>query len=278
MECFVLTCFISILHIFQASEKRTTFATLRSILSQIDNVPDWYTTQLFRRQLFQFFVEEREYLLEELQDKIKNTKYSYLELCDRIGRSMKVEDGIHVVVAAASIMLDIPILIVYPVQGKDRHTGRVGYTFEETSASSLSMANWIDYQIKLVFNGVDQYVPFISTQIAKFANAGNPIVAKLQELDADLEALIQTVPPNSQVKGGLKDMGGHIKAAKRIGMNMNFTGGTSNIPDPDPDTSHLPDTSPIKEIKLRKRRRDTDDDDDGEKKNRKEGEDEHYKY
>ena len=278
MECFVLTCFISILHIFQASEKRSTFASLRSILSQIDNVPDWYTSQLFRRQLFKFFVEEREYLLEELQDKIKNTKYSYLELCDRIGRGQKVEDGIHVVVAGANIMLDIPILIVYPVQDKDKYTNHVSYSFEETSASSLSMPNWIDYQIKLVFNGVDQYVPFISTEITKVSNAGNPIVTKLQALDADLEALIQTVPPNSQVKGGLKEMGGHVKAAKRVGLKLNFTGGTSNIPDPDPDTSQLPDTSPIKEIKLRKRRRDTDDDDGGVKKKRREGEDEHYKY
>ena len=151
MECFVLTCFISILHIFQASQKRTTYASLRSILSQIDNIPDWYTPQLSRHQLFKFFVEEREYLVEELQDKIKNTKYSYYELCDRIGRGMNVGDGIHVVVASASLMLDIPILIVYLVQGKDRNTGRVGYTFEETSASSLSMPNWINYKIKLCF-------------------------------------------------------------------------------------------------------------------------------
>ena len=269
MECFVLTCFISILHIFQASQNRSTYASLRSILSQIDNLPDWYTPQLFRRQLFKFFVEEREYLLKELQDKIKNTKYSYYELCDRIGHGLNVGDGIHVVVAGASLMLDIPILIVYPVQGMDQNTGRVGYTFEETSASSLSMANWINYQIKLIFNGVDQYVPFISTQIAIVSNIGNPIVGQISSVDADLQDLLQRVPQNSQIKGDLKEMAGHVKAAKRIGVKLNFTGGTSNITDLDPDTSHLPDTSPVKEVKLRKRRREDDDNDDGQTKKRK---------
>ena len=141
MDCFVLNCFISILHIFQASPNRSTFASLQSILSQIDNVPDWYTPQLFRRQLFQFFMEECNFLVEELADKLKNTKYSYYELCDRLGHGQKVGDGIHVVVASASLMLAIPILIVYPVQDKDRYTNRITFTFEEMSASSLSMPN-----------------------------------------------------------------------------------------------------------------------------------------
>ena len=230
--------------------------------------------------LYSPFVEARDYLIEKLHDKIKNTKYSYRELCDRIGHGQKVEDGIHVVVTGASIMLDIPILLVYPVQDKEKYTNRISYSFEEMAASSLSMPNWINYPIKLVFNGIDQYVPFISTQIAKVANAGNPIVANLQALDADLQDLIQNVPQNSQVKGGLKEMAGHVKAAKRIGGKLNFTGGMSNIADPDPDTSHLPDTSPIKEIKLRKRRSEKGDDDGGQQKKRKgeEGEDEHYKY
>ena len=52
---------------------------------------------------------------------------------------------------ATSLMLDIPILIVYPVQDKDKYTNRVGYTFQEMSASSLSMPNWINYQIKVGF-------------------------------------------------------------------------------------------------------------------------------
>ena len=98
-------------------------------------------------------------------------------------------------------------------------------------------------------------------------------------MDADLQDLLERVPQNSQIKGDLKEMAGHVKAAKIIGVKLNFTGGTSNITDPDPDTSHLPDTSPIKEVKLRKRRRDEDkgDEDGGENKKRKgeEGEDEH---
>ena len=83
------------------------------------------------------------------------------------------------------------------------------------------------------------------------------------------------MPPNSKIKDGLKDMAGHIKAAKRIGAKLNFTAGTSNVTDQqNPDTTILPDTSPIKEIKLRKQRRDEGDkgDDDGAEKKKKKGE------
>ena len=81
------------------------FASLKSILSQLDNVPEWYTPRLFRHQLFKFFVDEADFLIKELQDKLKDSKYSYYEICDRLGRCRKIGDAVHVVLLARALCL-----------------------------------------------------------------------------------------------------------------------------------------------------------------------------
>lgn len=251
------------LHIFQAATNRTPFATLMSILHQIDNRPDWYTTKMFRRQIFKYMVDNADFLREELLEQLKLTKFTYIEICERVGNGKRMEDAVHFVVAVCSVMLQLPIVLVYPIQNKDNRSRLVTYSFKEVPAcQTLAKPNWQEYPVKLVFNGVDQYVPFIQHSIANVTNMGNPALADLDNVYDKFCEIADITPANTKIRGGITEIIGFLKAAKKIGKKMNFTAGTSdfsNEPEAPTDVVLL-DTSPIKSIKLRKRRRSISDD------------------
>ena len=82
-------------------------------MSQIDNRPQWLTLKYFRRQLLKFMVEDCDYIAEELDEQLKKSTHSYKDICMRLARAQKPGDAIHMIVSAASLMLNIPILMVF---------------------------------------------------------------------------------------------------------------------------------------------------------------------
>ena len=231
-------------------------------MSQIDNRPPWVTLKHFRRQLLKFMVDECDYLVEELDEHVKKSKRSYKEICMRLAKAQQPGDAIHLLVSATSVMLNIPILMVYPVQTLDRNSGRISYKYNEMApCGAMSRSNWTQYPIKLIFNGVDHYFPFINDKIGLIANLGNPAVAGLHQLCEDFKTVIDEVPENTTLKAGLNEVIQYIKAADKIAENLNFSNGTSTFTnEPATEPPEVPDASPVKTIKLRKRRKSLSDD------------------
>ena len=153
-------------------------SSLTSILLQIDNWPQWFTQKHFRRQLLKFMVEDCDYIAEELDEHLKKSTHSYQDICMHLARAQKPGDVIHMIVSAMSLMLNIPILMVYPVQSLDRHSGHISYKYKEMPpCGAMAHTTWSQYPIKLIFNGIDHYFPFIDDKTGLIANLGNPAIA-----------------------------------------------------------------------------------------------------
>ena len=103
--------------------QHSNHSSLISIMSQIDNWPQWLTLKYFQWQLRKFMVEDCDYIAEELDEQLKESTGSYKDICMCLARAQKPGDAIHMIVSAASLMLNIPILMVYPVQSLDKLSG-----------------------------------------------------------------------------------------------------------------------------------------------------------
>ena len=226
-------------------------------MSQIDNRPQWVNLKYFCRQLLRFMVDECDYLVEELDEHVKKSKRSYKDICMRLAKAQAPGDAIHLLVAVTSLMLNIPILMVYPVQSLDRNTRRISYEYNELApCGAMSRSNWSQYPIKLIFNGVDHYFPFINDNIGLIANLGNSAVVNLHQLCEDFKMVIDEVPENTTLKAGLNEVIQYITAADRIAENLNFSNGTSTFTnEAATEPPEVPDPSPVKKIKLQKRRK-----------------------
>ena len=215
-------------------------------------------------------VEDCDYIAEELDEHLKKSTRSYKDICMRLARVQKPGDAIYMIVGAASLMLNIPILMVYPVQSLDKHSGRISYEYKEMpSCAALARTIWRQYPIKLMFNGIDHYFPFIDDKIGLIANIGNPTILRLHQLCKDFDTVMEEVPDNTTLKGGLNEITQYLKEADKIVDKLNFANGTSSFTnEPAKEPPEVPDTSPIKTIKLRKQRKslsDNEEEAEGEK-------------
>ena len=191
----------------------------------------------------------------------------------RLARAQKPGDVIHMLVSAMSLMLNIPILMVYPVQSLDKHSGRISYEYTEMPPC-LAMARmpWSKYPIKLMFNGIDHYFPFIDDKIGLIANLGNPAIAWLHQLCQDFDTVMEEVPDNTTLKAGLNKVTQYLKTAEKVAEKLNFANGTSLFTnEPTTEPPDVPDTSPVKTIKLRKWRKSLSDNKEEEAEGEKEG-------
>ena len=220
-------------------------------------------------------VDDCDYILEELDDHLKKLTTSYQDICMRLAKAQKPGNAIHFIVSATSLMLNIPLLMVYPVQTLDKHTGRISYEYKEmASSSALSRKIWSQYPIKLIYNGIDHYFAFINNKIGLIANLGNPVVTGLNELCEDFETVINEVPDNTTLKVGLNEIIQHMKVVQKVGEKLSFTKGTSGFTnEPTTEPPEVPDTSPVKSIKLQKCRRSILDEEEEAEGGEKEGDD-----
>ena len=241
----------------QASMQHSNHSSLTSILSQIDNWPKWFTLKHFWRQLLKFMVKECDYISKELDEHLKKSKCSYQDICMCLTKAQKPGDAIHIIVSATSLMLNIPILMVYPVQSLDRHSGRIFYKYKEMPpCGAVAHMTWSQYPIKLIFNGIDHYFPFIDDKMGLIANLGNLAVSCLQQLCQDFDTVMEEVPDNTTLKAGLNKVTQYMKAAQKVVEKLNFVNGTSSFTnEPATEPPEVPDTSPVKAIKLRKWRK-----------------------
>ena len=218
-------------------------------------------------------VEDCDYIAEELDEHLKKSTHSYQDICMCLARVQKPGDAIHMIVSATSLMLNIPILMVYPVQSLDRHSGRISYEYKEMPpCGAMACMTWSQYPIKLIFNGIDHYFPFIDDKIGLIANLGNPAIARLHQLCQDFDTVMEEVPDNTTLKAGLNEVTQYIKAAQKVAEKLNFANGTSSFTnEPTTEPPEVPDTSPVKTIKLCKQRKSLSDNEEEEAEGEKEG-------
>ena len=130
---------------------------------------------------------------------------------------------------------------------------------------AMARTTWSQYPIKLIFNGIDHYFPFIDDKIGLIANLGNPAVARLNQLCPDFDTVMEEVPDNTTLKVGLNKVTQYMKAAQKVVEKLNFANGTSSFTnEPAMEPPEVPDTSPIKTIKLRKWRKSLSDNEEEE--------------
>ena len=240
---------------------------------QIDNRPKWLTLKHFRQQLLKFMVEDCDYIAEEPDEQLKKSTCSYKDICMHLARAQKPGDAIHMLVSATSLMLNIPILMVYPVQSLDKHSGRISYKYTEMPpCPAMACMPWSKYPIKLMFNRIDHYFPFIDDKIGLIANLGNPAIAQLHQLCQDFNMVMEEVPDNNTLKAGLNEVTQYLKVAEKVAEKLNFANGTSLFTnEPTMEPLDVPDTSPVKTIKLRKQRKSLSDNEEEEAEGEKEG-------
>ena len=83
---------------------------------------------------------------------------------------------------------------------------------------------------------------------------------------------MEEVPDNTTLKPGLNEVTQYIKVAQKVAEKLNFANGTSSFTNkPTMEPSEVPDTSPVKTIKLRKRRKSLSDNEEEEAEGEKEG-------
>ena len=109
---------------------------------------------------------------------------------------------------------------------------------------------WSQYPIKLIFNGIDHYFPFIDDKIGLIANLGNPAIARLNQLCQDFDTVMEEVPDNTTLKVGLNEVTQYMKEAQKVAEKLNFANGTSSFTnEPATEPPEVPDTSLVKTIK-----------------------------
>ena len=136
----------------------------------------------------------------------------------------------------------------------------------------MAHMTWSQYPIKLIFNGIDHYFPFIDDKIGLIANLGNPAIARLNQLCQDFDTVMEEVPDNTTLKAGLNKVTQYMKAAQKVAEKFNFANGTSFFTnEPATEPPEVPDTSPVKTIKLHKRRKSLSDNEEEEAEGEKEG-------
>ena len=76
---------------------------------------------------------------------------------------------------------------------------------------------------------------------------------------------MEEVPDNTTLKAGLNEITQYIKAAQKVAEKLNFANGTSLFTnEPATEPLEVPDTSPVKTIKLCKRRKSLSDNEEAE--------------
>ena len=157
---------------------------------------------------------------------LRKMDMSYADMACRLIEEKSPGTSVDFVVAAASVMLDIPILMVRPTQHKVLETGRVYYEFHEIRP--LQSEQYLPahkHKIFLMFNGVDTFVPFMKTEIASVLNVGVSAMRQVVDAYTSVKEVLKEIPNKTVLKNALSDILDQLKSATKIGAKTKFTCG-----------------------------------------------------
>ena len=140
----------------------------------IDNAPAWFKVKHLKNQLLIFIVDNRETFIQDLDVHLNKTKKSLQQICFDLLEDNDLNYAIDFIISALSVMLEIPILMVRPIQHKSK-TNEIYYSYQEIFPTEEQKNNTsANSKICLIWNGIDTFIPFLNISIAEIYNLGVP--------------------------------------------------------------------------------------------------------
>ena len=218
--------------IVQGTKNEAPLANFVSLLKCIDNIPAHYTVEGFAREVLQILVETPKSCAEKLKKHLEKTSRSYKKLCQDLYNEKDMNCGTDFYMGAASILLDMPIMLIKPKQVK-LQGGRIGYNFwQEYLLEEDKNLQVKDFKICLVFNGINHYAPFYPKELGNLINTGYKRMKQVRENYQDIKEVSQKIPKNVKINGALQQMLIHLRAAAQIAESIRFecgVGDTSSV-------------------------------------------------
>ena len=124
--------------------------------------------------------------------------------------------GIDFYMGAASILLDMPIMLIKPKQVK-LQGGRIGYNFwQEYLLEEDKNLQVKDFKICLVFNGINHYAPFYPKELGNLINTGYKRMKQVRVTYQDIKEVSQKIPQKVKINGAIQQMLIHLRAAAKL--------------------------------------------------------------
>ena len=186
------------------------YVAYTSLLTCIDNVPGHYKVEDFSREVFESLVSTPDYYCDKLQRHLDKTERSYQRLVLDLAAGAHMNAACDFYLGAASLHLDMPIMLIKPKQRTDRR-GMVHYEFyQEFLFPEDKDRSLKEFKIRLVYNGVNYYAPFYSKELAEVILDGDPVMAQIQRSYQDVKNLANRLPQNTQINGAVQQICMHM--------------------------------------------------------------------
>ena len=229
------------------------YAAYTSLLTCFDNIPGHYKVEDFAREVFETLVSTPDYYCDKLQRHLDKTERSYQRLVLDLAAGADMNAACDFYLGAASLHLDKPIMLIKPKQRTDRR-GIVHYEFyQEFLFPEDEERPRKEFQIRLVYNGVNYYAPFYPKELGEVILDGDPVMAQIQRTYQDVKNIVSRIPQNTRINGALQQISMHLRASALIASTVRFQAG---VGDTSP-VSQLPfpvDTGVVQEPIVRKRK------------------------
>ena len=221
--------------IVYGAKKPGPYAVYTSLLTCFDNVWSHYKVEDFCREVFKLLVNTPEYCCEKLQCHLDKTETSYQRLVLDLAAGANMNAACNFYLAAASLHLDQPIMLIKPKQRTDRR-GIVHYEFyQEYLFPEDENRQRKDFKIWLVYNGVNYYAPFYGKEPADLILDGNPVMLQIQKSYQDVKNLVRCLPKNTCINGAIQQFSIHLRVGALIAETVRFQSGVG-------------DTSPVSQL------------------------------
>ena len=157
---------------------------------------------------------------------------SYKKLCQDLYNEKDMNCGTDFYMGAASILLDMPIMLIKPKQVK-LQGGKIGYNFwQEYLLEEDKNLQVKDFKICLVFYGINHYAPFYPKELGNLINTGYKRMKQVRENYQDIKEVSQKIPKNVKINGAIQQMLIHLRAVAQIAESIRFecgVGDTSSV-------------------------------------------------
>ena len=221
--------------IVYGARKAGPYVAYTSLLTCIDNVPGHYKVEDFSREVFKTLVNTPDYYCDKLQCHLDKTERSYQRLVLDLMAGANMNAACDFYLGAASLHLDMPIMLIKPKQCTDQR-GMVHYEFyQEFLFPEDEERSPNEFKIRLVYNGINYYAPFYSKELAEVILDGDPVMAQIQRSYQDVKNVANHLPQNTQINGAVQQICMHMRASALIASTVRFQSGVG-------------DTSPVSQL------------------------------
>ena len=107
---------------FQGSRSYGLLAPYESLLSVIDDVPDWYIVENFRDEIIDMLCCQSSYLIDVLLLQLQYAGFPYKQLVQCLHDGQLMTTGIDFYMVAARQFLALPIVVIKPQFNTDKNT------------------------------------------------------------------------------------------------------------------------------------------------------------